>query len=104
MDRAARLPKRLSLKLRVAILKIPATAQKAGIPESVVKKNPTKPDALYERAVDMQPNEVFDFLSGTPETGTSCGVTSRAKDLRETKPELVASMRILGIRNRREAC
>lgn len=39
----------------------PATARNGGFLPRPVKKNPNKPDALYERAVDMQPGEVFDI-------------------------------------------
>lgn len=38
----------------------PATARSGGFLPRPVKKNPTKPDALYERAVDMQPGDVTD--------------------------------------------
>jgi len=38
----------------------PATAKNGGFLARPVKKNPNKPDALYDRAVDMQPGEVTD--------------------------------------------
>jgi peptidyl-prolyl cis-trans isomerase D len=39
----------------------PATAKNGGFLDRLVKKNPNKPDALYDRAVDMQPGEVSDI-------------------------------------------
>lgn len=39
----------------------PATARNGGFLTRLIKKNPTKPDALYERAVDMQPGDVSDI-------------------------------------------
>src|SRR5258708_11180674 len=39
----------------------PASAQNGGFLSHLVSKNPNKPDALYERAVDMQPGDVFDI-------------------------------------------
>lgn len=39
----------------------PATARNGGFLPRLVKKNPNKPDALYERAVDMQPGDVTDI-------------------------------------------
>lgn len=39
----------------------PATAKNGGFLNRLVKKNPNKPDALYERAVDMKPGEVSDI-------------------------------------------
>lgn len=39
----------------------PATAKNGGFLPRVVKKNPNKPDALYDRAVDMQPGDVSDI-------------------------------------------
>jgi len=38
----------------------PATASNGGFLANPVKKNPNKPQALYERAVDMQPGEITD--------------------------------------------
>lgn len=38
-----------------------ATARNGGFLGRLINKNPTKPDALYERAVDMQPGEVTDI-------------------------------------------
>lgn len=39
----------------------PATAKNGGFLPRLIKKNPNKPDALYERAVDMQPGDVTDI-------------------------------------------
>jgi peptidyl-prolyl cis-trans isomerase D len=39
----------------------PATAKNGGFLPRLVKKNPNKPDALYDRAVDMQPGDVSDI-------------------------------------------
>ena len=39
----------------------PATAKNGGFLSKLIKKNPNKPDALYERAVDMQPGDVSDI-------------------------------------------
>jgi peptidyl-prolyl cis-trans isomerase D len=39
----------------------PATAKNGGFLNRLVKKNPNKPDALYDRAVDMQPGDVSDI-------------------------------------------
>ncbi|HET6892638.1 MAG TPA: SurA N-terminal domain-containing protein [Pyrinomonadaceae bacterium] len=39
----------------------PATAKNGGFLSRLIKKNPKKPDALYERAVDMQPGDVSDI-------------------------------------------
>ena len=38
----------------------PATARNGGFLARPVKKNPNKPDALYDRVLDMQPGEVSD--------------------------------------------
>jgi len=39
----------------------PETAKNGGFLSRPVKKNPNKPDALYERAADMQPGDVTDI-------------------------------------------
>jgi peptidyl-prolyl cis-trans isomerase D len=39
----------------------PTSAKNNGYLSRLVKKNPNKPDALYERAVDMQPGDVSDI-------------------------------------------
>lgn len=38
----------------------PATAKNGGFLGRLIKKNPNKPDALYDRAVDMEPGDVSD--------------------------------------------
>lgn len=38
----------------------PATAKNGGFLARLIKKNPNKPDALYDRAVDMEPGDVSD--------------------------------------------
>jgi len=56
---------------RVETPKIPPP-QKTGVSGPLVKKNPNKPDALYDRAIDMEPEpfQIFPFV--TEATGTSC--------------------------------
>jgi len=39
----------------------PATAKKRGFLGRLVKKNPNKPDALYDRAIDMEPGAISDI-------------------------------------------
>lgn len=39
----------------------PATAKNGGFLARPVKKNPNKPDGLYDRAVDMQPGDISDI-------------------------------------------
>lgn len=39
----------------------PATAKNGGFLNRLIKKNPNKPDGLYDRAVDMQPGDVSDI-------------------------------------------
>ncbi len=39
----------------------PATAKNGGFLSRLVKKNPNKPDGLYDRAVDMEPGDVSDI-------------------------------------------
>jgi peptidyl-prolyl cis-trans isomerase D len=39
----------------------PATAKNGGFLNRLIKKNPNKPDALYDRAVDMAPGEISDI-------------------------------------------
>ena len=72
----------------------PATARNGGFLNRLVKKNPNKPDALYERAIDMQPGEVFDVPI---KYGGNWYILRRdegvPKTFEEAKPELLASMR-----------
>ncbi|MCM3870224.1 MAG: peptidyl-prolyl cis-trans isomerase, partial [Pyrinomonadaceae bacterium] len=39
----------------------PATAKNGGFLARLVKKNPNKPDGLYDRAVDMEPGDISDI-------------------------------------------
>ena len=59
-----------------------------------MKKNPIKPDGLYERAVDMQPGEVSDIPI---KYGGNWYILRRdesvPKTFEEAKPELLASLR-----------
>lgn len=72
----------------------PATARNDGFLNRLVKKNPIKPDGLYERAVDMQPGEVSDVPI---KYGGQWYILRRdesvAKTFEEAKPELLASLR-----------
>lgn len=72
----------------------PATAKNGGFLSRLVKKNPNKPDALYERAVDMQPGDVSDIPI---KYGGNWYILRRdesvAKTFEEAKPELLASLR-----------
>lgn len=72
----------------------PATARNGGFLNRLVKKNPIKPDGLYERAVDMQPGEVSDIPI---KYGGQWYILRRdesvAKTFEEAKPELLASLR-----------
>lgn len=72
----------------------PATAKNGGFLNRLVKKDPNKPDALYERAVDMQPGDVSDI----PIRYAGNWYILRRDDavmktFEETKPELLASLR-----------
>lgn len=72
----------------------PATAKNGGFLNRVVKKNPNKPDALYERAVDMQPGEIFDIpIRYAGNWYILRRDEAVPKTFEETKPELLASMR-----------
>ncbi|MEP6636726.1 MAG: peptidyl-prolyl cis-trans isomerase [Acidobacteriota bacterium] len=72
----------------------PATAKNGGFLARPVKKNPNKPDALYERAVDMQPGEVFDIPI---KYGGNWYILRRGdtvpKTFEEAKQELLVSVR-----------
>ncbi|MDQ3472492.1 MAG: peptidyl-prolyl cis-trans isomerase [Acidobacteriota bacterium] len=72
----------------------PATAKNGGFLNRLIKKNPVKPDGLYERAVDMQPGEVSDIPI---KYGGQWYILRRdesvAKTFEEAKPELLASLR-----------
>lgn len=72
----------------------PATAKNGGFLSHLVKKNPNKPDALYERAVDMEPGDVSDIPI---RYGGNWYILRRGdpvpKTIEEAKPELLVSMR-----------
>ena len=72
----------------------PATAKNGGFLNRLVKKNPNKVDALYERAVDMPPGEVSDIPI---RYGGNWYILRRdeavPKTFEEAKPELLVSMR-----------
>lgn len=72
----------------------PATAKNGGFLNRLVKKNPVKPDALYERAVDMQPGEVSDIpIKYAGNWYILRRDEAVAKTFEEAKPELLASLR-----------
>ncbi|MDQ2854857.1 MAG: peptidyl-prolyl cis-trans isomerase [Acidobacteriota bacterium] len=72
----------------------PATAKNGGFLSRLIKKNPNKPDALYERAVDMQPGDVSDIPI---RYGGNWYILRRGdavpKTFEEAKPELLVSLR-----------
>jgi len=72
----------------------PATAKNGGYLARPVKKNPNKVDALYDRAVDMEPNVVFDVPI---KFGGNYYILRRGeavpKTFEDMKPELLASLR-----------
>jgi peptidyl-prolyl cis-trans isomerase D len=72
----------------------PATAKNDGFLNRLVKKNPTKPDSLYERAVDMQPGEVSDIpIKYAGNWYILRRDVAVPKTFEEAKPELLASLR-----------
>lgn len=72
----------------------PATAKNGGFLPRPIKKNPNKVDALYERAVDMQPGDVTDVPI---KYGGNWYILRRGDEVTKTfevaKPELLASAR-----------
>jgi len=72
----------------------PATAKNGGFLPRLIKKNPNKPDALYERAVDMQPGDVTDVPI---KYGGNYYILRRGEEVQKTfeaaRPELLASAR-----------
>jgi peptidyl-prolyl cis-trans isomerase D len=72
----------------------PATAKNGGYLPRLVKKNPNKVDALYDRAVDMEPGAVSDipirYAGNWYILRRGEGVP---KTFEEMKPELLASLR-----------
>ena len=72
----------------------PATAKNGGFLSRLVKKNPNKPDALYERAVDMQPGDVSDIpIRYAGNWYILRRDESVLKTFEEAKPDLLASLR-----------
>jgi peptidyl-prolyl cis-trans isomerase D len=72
----------------------PATAKSGGFLARPVKKNPNKPDALYERAVDMQPGDVSDIpIKYAGNWYILRRGDSVPKTFEEAKPELLVSLR-----------
>jgi peptidyl-prolyl cis-trans isomerase D len=72
----------------------PATAKNGGMLPKPFKKNPNKPDALYDRMVDQQPSELF---SDPIKYGGNWYILRRGEEVpktfEEAKPELLASLR-----------
>ena len=72
----------------------PQTATSGGYLTRAVRKNPNKVDALYDRAVDMQPGDVSDIPI---RYGGNWYILRRGesvpKTFEEAKPELLASLR-----------
>ncbi len=72
----------------------PATAKTGGYLPRVIKKNPNKIDALYDRAVDMQPGDVSDIpIRYAGNWYILRRGDSIPKTFEEAKPELLASLR-----------
>ncbi|MDQ6651627.1 MAG: SurA N-terminal domain-containing protein, partial [Acidobacteriota bacterium] len=72
----------------------PATAKNGGYISRPIKKNPNKPDGLYDRAVDMEEGDVSDIpikYAGSWYILRRGG--SVPKTFEEAKPELLASLR-----------
>lgn len=72
----------------------PATAKNGGFLSRPFKKNPNKPDGLYDRTVDMQPGDVFDIPI---RYGGNWYILRRGnsvpKTFEEAKPELLVSLK-----------
>jgi peptidyl-prolyl cis-trans isomerase D len=72
----------------------PATAKNGGMLPKPFKRNPNKPDALYDRMVDQQPGTLF---SDPIRYGGHWYILRRGEDVSKTfeeaKPELLASLR-----------
>jgi peptidyl-prolyl cis-trans isomerase D len=70
------------------------TSRNGGFLSRLIKKNPNKPDALYERAVDMQPGDVSDIpIKFAGNWYLLRRGDSVPKTFAEAKPELLASLR-----------
>jgi len=71
-----------------------ATAKNGGFLAHPFKKNPNKPDALYDRIADMQPGEVFDIpIRYAGNFYILRRGDSVAKTFEQAKPELLVSLR-----------
>lgn len=72
----------------------PATAKNGGFLARPFKKNPNKPDGLYDRTVDMQPGDISDIPI---RYGGNWYILRRGesvpKTFAEAKPELLVSLR-----------
>ncbi|MEP6922484.1 MAG: SurA N-terminal domain-containing protein [bacterium] len=75
----------------------PATAKNGGFLSRPVKKNPNKPDALYERMVDMNPGDVFDIPI---KYGGNWYILRRGEDVPKSFEEAKAEL-LVSLRNRR---
>jgi peptidyl-prolyl cis-trans isomerase D len=71
----------------------PATAKDGGFLSRSVTKNPNKPDALYDRAVDMQEGEVTDPIKYAGNWYILRRGASVPKSFEEAKQELLVSLR-----------
>ena len=71
----------------------PSTAKNGGFLARVVKKNPNKVDALYDRAVDMQPGDITDPVKHGGHWYILRRGDSVPKTFEEAKPELLVSAR-----------
>jgi len=72
----------------------PETAKSGGYLARAVRKNPNKVDALYDRAVDMQPGDVSDIpIRYASNWYILRRGESVPKTFEEAKPELLASLR-----------
>lgn len=71
----------------------PATAKNGGFLAKPVKKDPNKPDALYERAVDLQPGTVTDPIKYGGNWYILRAGEKVEKTFEQSKPELLVSMR-----------
>ncbi len=72
----------------------PATAKSGGYLPRPVRKNPNKVDALYDRAVDMQPGDVSDIpIKYAGNWYILRRGESVPKTFEEARPELLASLR-----------
>lgn len=70
-----------------------ATAKNGGFLPRPVKKNPNKADALYDRAVNMEPGEVTDPVKFAGNWYILRRGEPVPKTFEEAKPELLASLR-----------